>query len=324
MVLLFATITFVDAEPAIAQEDVMEKQNKKLLHSKLWKLVNKGNLDEIPELFHEDFVGHFLPNGSQTKGLAEYKSEIAHLRQAFPDWAQEIRLMIAEGDLVAVWLKFTGTNTGAFHDHLPTGNRVETNDMSIYRITDGRITEQWLLPDLLSLKSQLGFIPESETGRIDREGSKRAHTNNFDRSADSVHGSKALALKVNEEVWNRGNFETLEEMFASGFVQHLLPFGTQTTDLEEFRLSSIAHRKAFPDWAEVVNLIVAEGEYVALEYTSTGTNTGSFLNKPPTGKKIRISEMTIFRIVKGKIVEQWLLPDILSLNRQLGLIPAGN
>ena len=79
------------------------------------------------------------------------------------------------------------------------------------------------------------------------------------------------------------------------------------------------HRAAFPDWKEVVNLVAAEGDYVALQYTSTGTNTGSFLGNPPTGKKIRINEMTIFRIVEGKIVEQWLLPDILSLNQQLGI-----
>jgi steroid delta-isomerase-like uncharacterized protein len=135
-----------------------------------------------------------------------------------------------------------------------------------------------------------------------------------------MHSNKELALKANEEVWNRGNFESLEEMFATDFVQHFLPFGTHTTGLEEFRRRSIKHREAFPDWKEVVNLVVAEGDYVALQYSSTGTNTGSFLDNPPTGKKIHINEMTIFRIVEGKIAEQWLLPDILSLYHQLGLI----
>ena len=134
-----------------------------------------------------------------------------------------------------------------------------------------------------------------------------------------MHNNKELALKVNEEVWNRGNFENLEEMFAREFVQHFLPFGTHTTGLEEFRRRSMKHRAAFPDWKEVVNLVAAEGDYVTLQYTSTGTNTGSFLGNPPTGKKIRINEMTIFRIVEGKIIEQWLLPDILSLNQQLGI-----
>jgi steroid delta-isomerase-like uncharacterized protein len=137
-----------------------------------------------------------------------------------------------------------------------------------------------------------------------------------------MHNNKELALKVNEEVWNRGNFECLEEMFATDFVQHFLPFGTKIIGLEEFRKSASAHRAAFPDWAEAINVVIAEGDYVALQFTSTGTNTGSFMGNPATGKKIRINEISIFRIVEGKIVEQWLLPDILSLNQQLGFISA--
>ena len=125
---------------------------------------------------------------------------------------------------------------------------------------------------------------------------------------------------ANEKIWNRGDFDNLEEMFADDVVEHFLPLGTQTSGLENFRKNAMAHRAAFPDWAETVDMVVAEGDYVVLLYTSTGTNTGSFMDNPPTGKKIRINETSIFRIVDGKIVEQWLLPDIYSLNQQLGLI----
>ncbi len=138
-------------------------------------------------------------------------------------------------------------------------------------------------------------------------------------SSPSANRNKELALLANEAVWNRGNFDDLEEMFAEDFVQHFLPFGTQTSGLEDFRKDAMAHRAAFPDWAEAVNLVIAEGDFVVLLYTSTGTNTGNFLGNPPTGKKIRINETSVFRIVEGKIVEQWLMPDIHTLNRQLGL-----
>ncbi len=311
-------------ESSLLKRMSLEEQNKALIQIGSLEIGSKGNLEKIPELFKEDFVSNFLPTGSQTAGTAEYMIEMARRRRAFPDWTEEIKLMIAENDLVASWYICTGTNTGALNDHLPTGHRFEMNAMSIHRIVDGKIKEQWLLPDLQSLQSQLGFTLEGEKGKTNREGTIRIHTVNFDGNADSVQSSKALALKANEEIWNRGNFETLEQMFAGDFVQHLLPFDSHTVGLDEFRRNSIAHREAFPDWAEVVNLIVAEEEFVALEYTSTGTNTGNFLNKPPTAKAIRISEMTIFRIEKGKIAEQWLLPDILSLNQQLGLIPDGN
>ncbi len=67
--------------------------------------------------------------------------------------------------------------------------------------------------------------------------------------------------------------------------------------------------------------MVAEGDLVAVYFSSAGTNVGSFLGNPPTGQQINITEMTIFRIADDKIAEQWLIPDLVSLNRQLGLIP---
>ena len=133
--------------------------------------------------------------------------------------------------------------------------------------------------------------------------------------------NKELALLANDEIWNRGRFERIEELFSEDFVEHFLPSGTRTEGLAALKKSLVAHRAAFPDWKEVVNLVVAEGDYVVLHYVSTGTNLGSFLGNPPTNKEVRINEMTIFRIVDDKIAEQWLLPDILSLNQQLGIIP---
>jgi steroid delta-isomerase-like uncharacterized protein len=143
-------------------------------------------------------------------------------------------------------------------------------------------------------------------------------------NSTDVARNKELALLANKEIWTLGNFDDLEEMFADDFVQHFLPLGTRTEGLDAFQKSLIAHREAFPDWREVINLVVAEGDYVVLHYTSTGTNTGRFLGSSPTGKKVHINEVTIFRIADGKIAEQWLLPDALSLNQQLGLIPSGN
>jgi len=132
--------------------------------------------------------------------------------------------------------------------------------------------------------------------------------------------NKELVHRYNEEIWNKGNLEKMDELCSVDFVRHFLPVGSETTNLEELRDHVRNHRKAFPDWAEEIKLIVAEGDLVATHFTSTGTNTGSFLGNPPTGKQIHINEMSIYRIVDGKIVEQWLIPDLLSLNQQLGFI----
>ncbi len=132
--------------------------------------------------------------------------------------------------------------------------------------------------------------------------------------------NKDLVLRMNQEVWNNGNLDNLEGLFSEDFVAHFLPDGTDTRGLDELREHVRSHRQAFPDWSEQIDHIIAEGEYVAIRYISTGTNTGAYLGKPATGKEVRISEMCIFRIEDDKIAEQWLLPDLLSLKQQLGLI----
>ena len=132
--------------------------------------------------------------------------------------------------------------------------------------------------------------------------------------------NKELVYRMTEEVWSKGNLEKLDELFSPDFVQYFLPFGSETKGLDQFRVNVGSHRKAFPDWAEQIKLIVAEGDLVAIHFTSTGTNDGSFLGNPPTGKQIYINEMSIYRIVDGRIAEQWLIPDSLSLSQQLGLV----
>ncbi len=132
--------------------------------------------------------------------------------------------------------------------------------------------------------------------------------------------NKELIHRMNDEVWTKGNLEIMDQLFSTDFVQHFLPVGSETKGLVKFRESVRNHRQAFPDWAEEIKQIVAEGDFVATQFTSTGTNKGSFLGNAPTGKQIHINEMSFYRIVDGKIVEQWLIPDLLSLNQQLDLI----
>ena len=119
--------------------------------------------------------------------------------------------------------------------------------------------------------------------------------------------------KQKTPVWNKGNLEIMGELYSADIVRHFLHDGSEIKSLDKLRDSILNNRQAFPDWAEEIKLIVAEGNFVATHFTSTGTNKGSFLGNPATGKQIHINEMSIYRIVDGKIVEQWLLPDLLSL-----------
>ena len=132
--------------------------------------------------------------------------------------------------------------------------------------------------------------------------------------------NKELVRRMDEEIWNKGNLEIMDELYSPNFVWHFLPTGSETIGLDSLREEVRNHRKAFPDWTEEIKHIIAEGDLVVIHFVSKGTNEGSFMGNPPTGKTVQINEMSIFRIEDGKIAEQWLIPDLLSLNQQLGLI----
>ncbi len=140
-----------------------------------------------------------------------------------------------------------------------------------------------------------------------------------DQGRSITEKNKELILTMNLEIWNKGNLAVIDELYSQNFVGHFLPDGSDDQGIEALQEHVKKHREAFPDWREEIKHIVAEKDLVVIQFESSGTNHGSWAGNPPTGKKVRINEFAILRIEKGKIAEQWLLPDINNLRKQLGL-----
>ncbi len=133
---------------------------------------------------------------------------------------------------------------------------------------------------------------------------------------DSVEDKNVEVVHVmHSEIWSKGNMDMIEDLFAENYIGHF-PAGV-VHGLEGVMSRVKAHRTAFPDWTEEVDETIAEGDRIVTRFTSRGTNLGSFLGKPPTNNKVEISEVCIHRLVEGKIVEQWVFPDMRSMQMQL-------
>lgn len=78
--------------------------------------------------------------------------------------------------------------------------------------------------------------------------------------------------------------------------------------------------EAFPDFEVTVEDVVASADRAALRITNRGTNTGSFMGNPPTGKRCEWATYAILRLQDGRIIERWGLVDRHGLLSQLGLI----
>ena len=138
----------------------MSSEQNKAIVQRLHDLWNTGDLARIPEIFHPDFAGHWPPSSRkpERRGLPDVRAGIVSTRTAFPDWFEKVVDMVAEGDRVATRYISTGTHRGDFWGLAPTGTKVTVHEMSIYRIAEGKIIEQWCSIDELDRLMQLGAV----------------------------------------------------------------------------------------------------------------------------------------------------------------------
>jgi len=120
---------------------------------------------------------------------------------------------------------------------------------------------------------------------------------------DAQVKNKAVAMRVFDEIFNQGKFQAAYEIYAPNFQNHGLH---ETVDLKIDQDAVHAEKKAFPDLRMSVQQMVAEGDKVAVLWTFQGTHTGwGYEGLPPTGTNVEVRGMTIWRIVDGRIVEEW-------------------
>lgn len=118
------------------------------------------DLDAFDTLLAPDFVRHCeaTPEIAVTtrEGFKEFYRETG---KTFPDQRMTLDALVAEGDRVAFWGTFSGTQEGPMGPFPPTGKRMESQIGGMFRIEAGRIAELWVTWDNLSGLTQLGLLP---------------------------------------------------------------------------------------------------------------------------------------------------------------------
>ena len=149
-----------------------QDQNKAVVRRFIEELWNQRKLEVADELFAADCVTHQL-RGSDPAAMPRspesVKAEAAAWFAAFPDLRFEIEQMFAEGNQVFSRFTMRGTNTGAWMGLPPTNRKVSVPMMTIHRIHEGKIAEDWVLIGTLILLQQLGILPDT-TQILERAG----------------------------------------------------------------------------------------------------------------------------------------------------------
>jgi predicted ester cyclase len=137
----------------------------------------------------------------------------------------------------------------------------------------------------------------------------------------STEQNKELVLHWKDEIWNKRNLSIINKLYAPDYVGHIVGAPGPVQGPEALKQQVGAYFAAFEvQWA--TEFLVAEGDKVVAYDTFGFKHTGTFQGIPPTGKEATLTSIDIYRIVDGKIVEQWVEANLLSLMQQLGIIPA--
>ena len=129
--------------------------------------------------------------------------------------------------------------------------------------------------------------------------------------------NKAIACRVVEEIFNKGDMSVLPELIAPNYVYHGA-FG-DAEGLEGLREIIMAYRNAFPDIHATIDDMVAEGDKVAARITIKGTFEKEMMGIAPTGKQLHTTEGVFIRFEDGKEAESYPFSDGVTFFRQLGI-----
>jgi predicted ester cyclase len=143
-----------------------------------------------------------------------------------------------------------------------------------------------------------------------------------------MHGDITMQEEKNKQVVreftrifkNEHNVDGVAHLFDKNFKHHFrapLPPG-----FEGLRQIGIMMNTAFPDVVVTEQDLIAGEDKVVERSSAVATHRGPFLGAPPTNKPIQWTEIHIYRLEGGKIVEHWVEMAMLELMQQVGAIPS--
>ena len=156
-IILFA-VTMVLVPLVTAQSD----KNKEIA-TQMINAINDRNYDMLDEVISPGIVRHCqaTPN-LNIRSLDEFKEFLKVDLKTFPDSHITTEILIAEGDMVAGYFTYSGTQDGAMGPFPPTNKKADLKYLGILRIEDGKIAEMWVEWDNLAMLTQLGHFPPPE------------------------------------------------------------------------------------------------------------------------------------------------------------------
>jgi steroid delta-isomerase-like uncharacterized protein len=137
----------------------MSAENKTLTRRWFKELWSKGNLAVADEIVAANYTNNDPAAPMPGEGREGLKKHVMMYRTAFPDLQIPIDDITADANKVTVRWTASGTHKGELMGIAPTGKTMSVAGISILRIANGRIAEQWVTWDTLGMLRGIGAVP---------------------------------------------------------------------------------------------------------------------------------------------------------------------
>ncbi len=137
--------------------------------------------------------------------------------------------------------------------------------------------------------------------------------------------AKAVVRRFVEQVQDQHRLELVDELFDPKYIDHATPGGRPpaagTDPVDSFKLFFSAMLRAFPDLRVTIEDQIAEGDKVVTRKMFRGMHSGDFMGVPPSGRRLELEVIDIFRVRRGRLAEHWAQLDVMAVLRQIGAVP---
>ena len=121
-----------------------------------------------------------------------------------------------------------------------------------------------------------------------------------------------------EKGWNEKDLASVDPYLSESFTRRVNSINL-ATNKAELAANMNVYFNGFPDLEITIDNILSADNQVYMNWTATGTNTGTFGELKPTGKKIKVTGASRIEFDKeGKIVFEDVFFNELSLLQQMG------
>lgn len=227
------------------------------------------------------------------------------------------------------------TNLGDSVYGAATGRQVSILTVADCVVEDGVITREWLMRDNHALVTQLGFdtleTARGVAGRRNEESNawiqaeierlNNAGIGDNRRTKSTKPGSAEFAESILTSLWSGTNPESLDAIYAPYAVLR-----RSTIELLSGRSNILQHYRSLRNAFEIGGLSIdhvaeqrfgSNGTQVAVRWTAAGVHRGTYLGLDASYRPVFILGTTHWRIVDGRIVNEWTILDSLGVLSQL-------